>query len=348
MTKGKSIMDNSILPILPGIHATILSIIFAVVIIFFFYSYQVLGNLNEQMNDLRTNIAKRMTTPVNYHAGRINYQEYFEDDSLDLEKIRNDLLDLCPISVPEEIREEMIKAGINVRLTKEEVVDKALRILDIINIMKINSPYIKAGEIDGKGIKYFGGGKRLEYDARWKNDLISLNGDLYWIWKTRGKEILQIMSKFTKFYMKEEAQRFKAAQQKIMEKTNKNGEKSEEDNEIAMLNQYKFEVDFNGIVIDFFNRVKFIEENIVPTLKDSSYKLDFYENKFKIKTHLLTAFIVTISILVLGIFLPLVIHLWSKPPYIKGIELGLLTISLLPYLCLLLYYLMKTLQLKFR
>ena len=79
--KGKPIMDNSILPILPAIHATILSVIFAVLIVFFFYSYQTVRNLKDQLNDLRTRVAQTMRGQICCPL-KFELEEYFKGNTL--------------------------------------------------------------------------------------------------------------------------------------------------------------------------------------------------------------------------------------------------------------------------
>ena len=100
MTKGKSIMDNSILPILPAIHATILSIIFAVLIVFFFHSEQTVSSLKEKMNDLRTKVAQAMSHQVCLPlkaASSFELEKYFKDDSLNLPNINSKLWEVSGV-----------------------------------------------------------------------------------------------------------------------------------------------------------------------------------------------------------------------------------------------------------
>ncbi len=321
MRKGKSIMDNSILPILPAIHATILSIIFAVLIVFFFYSYQTVSNLKEQMNDLRTKTAQNMIHLPYFRPGAKEFkmEDYFKDNTLNLISINQKLSEVSSVMM----RLEIIKAmpiphpSMGEDYIEETLVENAKHFLEILNLLANISPYCEKITIEGKSIKFLGGAKRMKYDRKWQRDLISLNGFLSWLWRTKGEEIRKLMSEYDAISAK------KGANQRVG-------------------------FTFSQFVSDFFAQVQFIQSQIIPELSEKSYKLNFHENKFKIKTHLIQAFLMAIFILVFGIFLPLFIHLYFKPPYVKQIELVLLIITVLPYLYILLYYLKKTLELEFR
>ncbi|MBW7990317.1 MAG: hypothetical protein FVQ84_09930 [Planctomycetes bacterium] len=321
MRKGKPTMDNSILPILPAIHATILSIIFAVLIVFFFYSYQTVSNLKEQMNDLRTKTAQNMIHLPYFRPGakEFNVEDYFKDNTLNLSSINQKLSEISSVMMSLEISKAIPipHPSMGEDYIEETLVENAKHFVEIVNLLANISPYCEKITIEGKNIKFFGGAKRIKYDRKWQRDLISLNGFLFWLWRTKGEDIRKLMSEYDAISAKKNSKQ-------------------------------RFGFTFSQFVSDFFTQVQFIETKIIPELREKSYKLNFYEQKFKIKTHLVLAFSVAIPMLVLGIFLPLFIHLYIKPPNIKLIELGLLIITVLPYLCILLYYLKKTLELKFR
>ena len=314
MRKGKSIMDNSILPILPAIHATILSIIFAVLIVFFFYSYQTVSNLKEQMNDLRTRVAQTMSSqlrsPLNFEL-----ENYFKDNTLNHLNIEKKLWELSSVMGSLEITKTAPPhPSMDEDYIEKTIIESAEHLLGIVTILTYIYPYCERPK-DANGIPTgISNIMRKEYTPEWKRDLVRVNSYLSWLWRTRGEGFTKLISEYDAIYAK----------------------------------KHKFRLNFPQFVADFFTQVQFIETQIIPELSEKSYKLNFYENKFKIKTHLVFAFLLAIPMLVVGIFLPLFIHLYIKPPYIKQIELGLLIITVLPYLCILLYYLKKTLELKFR
>jgi len=317
MRKGKSIMDNSILPILPAIHATILSIIFAVLIVFFFYSYQTVSNLKEQMNDLRTRVAQTMSSqlrsPLNFEL-----EDYFKDNTLNHLNIEKKLWELSSVMGSLEITKA---APPHPRMGEDyiekTIIESAEHLLGIITVLTYIYPYCERPK-DANGIPTgISNIMRKEYTPEWKRDLVRLNFYLSWLWRTRSEGFTKLISEYDEISAKKDTKQ-------------------------------RFRLNFPQFVADFFTQVQFIETQIIPELSEKSYKLNFYENKFKIKTHLTQAFLMAIFVLVFGIFLPLFIHLYFKPPYIKQIELTLLIITLLPYLYYLLYYLKKILELEVR
>ncbi|MCJ7778303.1 MAG: hypothetical protein MUP16_08325 [Sedimentisphaerales bacterium] len=363
MAIGKTIMDNSILPILPGLHATILSIFLAALVAYSLYSYQVLNNLTEHLKDLRTQVAQIMSGQSYIGTGSIKAQEYLKNGTLDFLKLRKELWFTLHMGDEKYIKQN------------------AERILHIISLFAMMYPYSDRASIDEKGgMKIFSEPKKLEYDAKWKDDLISLNGYLSWMWEGSSKEILDLMSKYQPIRSEEEIKQKKVFQEKMIQDIKRGitdparqkelvqGIKQREEEEIQRMREqmnkygtfeslrkiegeipfYIVETNYSKIVSDFFGRVKFIESNIVPFVRDYSYKLDFFENKFRIKKYLVFALVFSLIMLFAGIFLPLFINLYWKPPYIKSVEVGFLIGTLLPYFIVLLLFLKQTLELKFK
>lgn len=316
MRKGKPIMDNSILPILPAIHATILSLIFAVLIVFFFYSYQTVSNLKEQTNDLRTRVAQTMIGQIRSPL-KFELEEYFKDNTLNHLNIEKKLWELSSVMGSLEIT-KMVPPHprMGEDYIEKTIVESAEHLLGIITVLTYISPYCERPKNENGIPTGISNIIRKEYTPEWKSDLVRLNSYLSWLWRTRGEGIAKLISEYDAIFAKKHT-------------------------------KLEFRLNFSKSVADFFTQVQFIETQIIPELNEKSYKLYFYKNKFKIKTRLIQAFLMAVFILVFGIFLPLFIHLYFKPPYIKQIELGLLIITVLPYLCILLYYLKKTLELEF-
>ena len=310
-------MDHSILPILPAIHATILSIIFAVLIVFFFYSYQTVSHLKEQMNDLRINVAQAMSNQVCAPL-KFELEDYFKDNALNHSNIEHKLWELSGTMANLEIIRNLPEPhpSMDKDYIEKTIIDSAEHFLGIITVLTYIYPYCeRPRNKEGKpsGVSNI---IRKKYTPEWHQDIIRLNSRLSWLWRTKGDGFTKLISEYDAISVK---------------KTGKQG----------------FRFNFSQYVADFFAQVQFLETQIIPELNEKSYKLNFHENKFKIKTHLIQAFLMAIFILVFGIFLPLFIHLYFKPPYIKQIELCLLIIPVLPYLCILLYYLKKTLEIEF-
>ncbi len=318
MRKGKSIMDNSILPILPGIHVTILSILFAVLIVFYFYSEQTVSSLKEQMNDLRTKVAQTMYNQPRFPLNSSELEEYFKDNTLNQTNIEKKLWELSSVMGSLEITKT---APPHPRMGEDyiekTIVESAEQLLKMITVLTYVYPYCERPK-DANGIPTgISNIIRKDSTPEWKRDLIGLNFYLSWFWQTRGDGITRLISEYDAI----------SAKKNTKQRTRLN---------------------FPQFVADFFTQVQFIQTQIIPELSEKSYKLNFYENKFKIKTRLVFAFLLSIVMLIVGVFLPLFFHLYIKPPYIKQIELVLLIVTVLPYLCILLYYLEKALELEFR
>ncbi len=307
-------MDNSILPILPGIHATILSIIFAVLIVFFFYSEQTTSSLKEEMNDIRTNVSLAMSHQVQTPL-KFDLEEYFKGDKLNHPNVEKKLWEISSVMASLEITKAVPPhPDMKDDYIEKTIIESAEEFLGIITVLTYISPYCerprnKEGKLSGISNII-----RNEYTPEWHQDIIRLNSHLSWLWRTRGDGFTKLVSEYDAI------------------SATKNPNQS-------------IRFNFSSFVADFFTQVQLLETQIIPQLNEKSYKLNFHEKKFKIKTHLTSVFLFAITMLILGIFLPLFVHLYVKHPYIKIIELGLLVISILPYLCILLYYLKKTLEL---
>jgi hypothetical protein len=313
-------MDNSILPILPGIHATILSIISAVLIVFFFYSYQTVSSLKEQLDDLRITVAKMMSPFPYYKPGAESFriQDYLHNGKLNLKTVEEKLAIISNVMSNLELMKGVPPhPDMGENYIEETIIEEGKHLLEIINLLINYSPYCEKISIEGDSVGILGGAKIIKYDTEWQNDLIRLNSSLSWTWRVRGKGITELISKYDAISAKKDTKQ-------------------------------TFHVNHPQFISEFFTQVQFIETRIIPELSEKSYKLHLHEHKFKIKTRLIPAFFIAIFILVFGIFLPLFIHLYSKPTYIKQIELTLVIITFLPYLYYLLWGLKKILELEFR
>ena len=142
MTKGKSIMDNSILPILPGIHSTILSIIFAVLIVFFFYSYQTVSNLKGQMSDLRVKVAREMSDQV-CSPLKFELEDYFKDNTLNHLNIEKKLWELSSVMWQLELVKKCPQTppGMGEGYIEKTIIESAEDLLGIITVLTYIYPY---------------------------------------------------------------------------------------------------------------------------------------------------------------------------------------------------------------
>ena len=342
-------MDNSILTTLASINATILGIVFGVLVAFFIYSYQLLYQVKEQLSDLRSSTAQMMHLPIFYNAGSIDYAEYADDNGLlDFPRIRRELHDLSPVSIPENIQKRFSEVGIEMTPSGEETKLRATRLLDIINLLSISYPYSERSQIDKQSVSLAIEPKRLEYDEQWRNDLVSLNGYLSWIWQGRRVEILRLISDYKKLYDDERQKEFDAEREKIVNEMKRTGRQVTEAEAEEMLSPFRHDIPFERIITDFFERVILIENKIIPQIKELSYKLNLFQQRLQIKKYLSLTLTFTLIMLIVGIFLPLFIHLHWNSPYIKTIELLFLIIIVLSYASIILIFLKKALEMKFK
>lgn len=100
-------------------------------------------------------------------------------------------------------------------------------------------------------------------------------------------------------------------------------------------------INYERLVQDFFMRVKYIEDTLMPKMVEIESKLEFYEKKFKIKQHGLAIIITAIFIFIFGIIVPLFLQTWQKTPHIRFIEIILLVSTMSPYIIGLFYLLKK-------
>ena len=302
-------MNNSILTTLSTIHAAILSILAAFTVALFFYAYEKISNLKTELNDARYQVAQIMSMPPLLDPQLILYHEYFKDGSLDLAKIRDEIFLLSGFATPTGERP----------ITK----DAGKRLLDILVMLSSTDPYSdRLTWIDQKSDAFeIGAIKRRDYDPKWKDALIFLNQILI-----LSKPM--ILSKVAEY----------AAPTKVQNR-------SSEDDTTKKLIEQRWFVDSEQMAKGFFQRVDIIQQYAIPRIEDASHKVRFYEGKFRIKRFTIMVLILTLFVTVFGVFLPLFMQLYFKPPLIEVVQLVLLIITMLPYLVLVLYGLAKVLKL---
>lgn len=303
-------MNNSILTTLSTIHAAVLSIVAAFMVAFYFYAYEKISNLRTELNDARYQVAQIMSMPPLLGATTLVYHEYFKDGSLDLVKIRDEIFLLSGFAKPTGERHPITK-------------DAGNRLLDILVMLSSTDPYSdRLTWIDPKRDSFeIGAIKRRDYDPKWKDSLIFLNQILI----LSKPPILSQVAEY-------------AAATKVQNRS------SGDDTREKLIQQSWF-VDAEQMATGFFQRVDIIQQYAIPRIEDASYKLRFYEDKFQIKRFTTTVLVLTFSLILLGIFLPLFIQLYLKPPAIEVVQVVLLIVTLVPYLVLVLYGLKKVLEL---
>ena len=329
-------MENSIMTTLASINATILGIVFAVLVAFFIYSYQQVSLVKEQLNDLRMRVSQVMIP--DFMFGFINFAEYVTSDGiLDFKRVIRELIELQPVIEPEHIK----------NLSSEKIEEHTTSLIDLIFLLSISYPYSDRGKINQQGgITMAPEPTLLEYSEKWRNDLLNLNGFLSQFWNNHNNELLRLISDYKKLLTDKQ---FIAEKSKIMQKMKRaKGENlsASEIEEIIVV--YQQDRQFERRVAEFFDRVILIKNTFTQQIKDLSYKLNFYENKLLVKEHITVALFVSFIMLIGGVFFPLFTYMYWRPPYIKGLELTILISSTLIYAVAIMWFFKKAIEMKFR
>jgi len=319
-------MDNSILITVASINATILSILCAVLIGFYLYSYPVLFQIREKLNDLRYETAQiiKPSVYIEYKDGAFDPSEYLGDDGLlDFSRIQKELFFLASGEIPEFMLKLPVK-GQNLSSSDLNKKVSIVRLINIVCMLRVSYPYTKMSNTDKQSLKSDEESQRIEYNDKWRDDLLKWNDYLSFFWKGRENEVLRSIHN-----EKEIIDPKKSPDEGIGSKFNKN-------------------LFFERLVKDFFERVMLIQNNIIPQIRELSYKLNLLQEKFQIKMYLSVGLGISFIMLICYTFFPLFIHLIWKPPYIKAIELLFISTFCLVYGSIILFFLKQALQMTYK
>ena len=327
-------MENSILTTLSSINATILSILFGIAGLYFIYIYQITSEAKDKLNELRFEVSQIMRPT---HSGGVAEKEYSHDGKVDLNKVKNKISVLTGLFHHQDLKEQF-----NIQLeersfSEEEVSSYGHELFGLTGLIQKSYPF------EG------GSSKRSAYTKEWKKDFTSFTQYLSWIWDTRKYSIIKLMSEFTTIYNKKRDTRHEKTKEDTAKLLKEEGESEpeilnilEQDTRLTP----KISVNLAFPVEDFFIRVNKIEGSLISAISAQSSKLEFYHGKFKIKSKGTIFLIFTIYLLTLGILLPLFIHLYWTPPYIKEVQLALLLLSIVPYIYFGLFFLKTIVSLR--
>jgi hypothetical protein len=290
-------MENSILTSLAGIHAAVLSIVAALTIAFYFFAESQTHTLSEKLNDARHEVARTMTMPFLMRATSLDYGDYVNDDSVDLPRIQRELLELCGYVRGTPPQEEL------------PAPDRGERLIDLISLLSDTYPYADRLRRTGQGWS-MAEPQRKPYDRKWHDNLLAMNSVLL----VSKKPIVAEVAEFEKRDRQEHSPDYSAD-----------------------LSLQKADLGFftgpTQMVADFYNRLEFIQTNVVPKIEDNAFKLSFYQERFKTKTRLVQMLVTAIMVFFAGILLPLVLHLLKISDIY--VQLVVLLTTLVPYLLLL-------------
>lgn len=291
---------------LASINATVLSILAAILIALYFYVQTTIQPLSESLNEARFQIAQLMALPPCTKMTRINYEDYIREGRLDLKKIDEELRGLC---YPGES-------------TKDSTVERGERLFDLLMLLSVTYPYSERLSKNETGSGWTTSApKRNPCDQKWKRALTAITQNLLIL----RPSILAHVEAF---------------------------EKQDRAN-----NPSDYESDFHikargpGFIIspslaaaDFYSRLDFIQSNIIPKINDKAYILDSFHDRFRPKVNITFGLGVSFVILVVGVFCPLFLVLYSEQPVNKSLEFFILALCTFSYLYLLLRFLVSVLR----
>jgi hypothetical protein len=300
-------MEHSILTTLSAVHATILSIVAAVAITFYFYATEKVDTLNEKLNNAREEIGQLMTLPPMARASSIDYLEYLKDGHLDLERVKNRILLLSGVT----FAGSEDKTGPNLNLSREQRGDE---LVDLLSLFSTVNPYANRLVSHPPGGWKITGHRRTLYDEKWKRRLLFINSLLSW----NRTAILECVTAY---------------------------DRQEQKRHAAVLEEGKpFFVSPAQFAEGFFRRTDAIGSRYLPEIEENSARLTFYQDRFKIKQVTTIVLIAVFALMIVGVILPLILNLYLRPPYLETVQLGLLVVTMLPYLALLVWMLRYVLK----
>jgi len=305
MKEKNNNIGNSILVPIASIHVSIISIIVVVLITLYFYAENKIDIIKERLNDNRYQVEKVMASSFSTKMSILDKEDYFNDGIIDINKINAEIYNLCSRRYQEKDGEQEASDG--------------ERLHDLIVLLSANFPYSNRTEKTGITSSI---PKRTIYDRNWRDafDKISRN---------------VIINKDT--ILKKVAQYEQVDRQR-------NPSEYEGKFEAALNEKGAFVIrEPIKMVSEFYNRINYVYSNIAPSIENSEFNLKYYQNKFKLKNRLLIALITIIALIIFGVLIPLIMHLFMKPPIQKKIELRLLILTFLPYIVYLFYFLTKVL-----
>jgi hypothetical protein len=244
------------------------------------------------------------------------------NDSLNFIKLYEELININLPIVPNELRQQLEKSGL-ILTQKDELYNFAHKLLDVVHLLLNNYPYnrtnINIGLLNANLNV-----EREEYDDLWAQNII-----LSSYWKTHKDITLNILSNYQNTYLKLDINKLSSRKTKV----NLSNE---------LYYNYRDHID------EFFKRILIVENDIIPKIRSLSYRINLYQNRFSLKKMSILTISIAFSILIIGIFLPLYIHLYCNPPVIKTMELILLLITIITYSGIILYFLKMALGVKYK
>ncbi|OCZ58444.1 hypothetical protein [Acinetobacter seifertii] len=306
-------MSSSIFEIIPGVHATIVSIFAAFYSAYFIYAYQKVTDSKRKL-DKCLNLSKIISIPDMFkHNGEPALLK--ENGELDWDKYKILIQQASSLG-------QNLKSGnfdLNDRnLAKElvDIVDKTTQFFHyFFTTYPMNGDFIELKNTNINKIK------NLDFDAKRYNEIDRRLQFLSWKWENSKEEFLQLFRIYDFF------------------------KKTHEDFVKDNIRDNFFRFDSTPILINFFERVEFYKKEVLPVLNETLSEYNTFNDELKIKSTTKSIIYLTLYILLIGIITPLGILKLQYCNFIKDyfnkIEFGILLISFLPYILVCFYFLRR-------
>lgn len=313
--------QNSLLCTIAGIHGRFLSIICAVFLAFYMYYYQQAETCKLRLDDLRLKVARTMVIPAFHDPCGLDVKDYFDANGLDIHKIVMAFYDQLGYNPDPKIEAILSTSGLNVA-EAFQYDQRVSRLVSLINIVANIYPYsTRSREASPGVVSVMYSDLRKDWTREWQRDLGSLNFGLTWLWRQRRAAIEDLLRRYDEARIKDEVAR-------------------QDGSPVRGLDLHKIlGSTFRATIEQFFSTVEAINHDILPELNDYSFRLTRYQTHLMDTTTLLYLILPLVLILLFGILAPLVLSL--KPMHSIRIAVGILILSVVPYICLLLFLLLR-------
>lgn len=314
--------QNSLLCTIAGIHGRFLSIICAVFLAFHMYYYQQVEICRLRLDDLRLKVARTMVIPAFHDPCGPDVKDYFDEaNGLDVHKFVMAFYNQLGYNPDPRTEAVLNTSGLNVA-DAFQYNQRVSRLVSLINIAANIYPYSTRSRETSPGVvSVMYSDLRKDWTQEWQRDLGRLNFELTGLWRQRRAAVEDLLRRYDEARIKDEVARRNSL--------------TEPDIDLHTI----LGNTFRATIEQFFSTVEAINHDILPELTDCSFRLTRYQTHLTYKTTLLHAIIPIALILLLGILAPLALSL--KPIHSIRISVGILTLSIAPYLWLLWFMLFR-------
>jgi hypothetical protein len=332
-----------ILSSIPGIHATIVGILVAFFIAFICVAYQQIMEAQRDLEDA-INLAKMNAIDVSCFS---KYTKELLNDSGDVDwemKGRQAIKDAKSFFLSEVIEISKFDLGENKAIEPEKIYILVERLMTLFYLLFKNYPM---------NLLQMKGGEQAQLNRI--NSLTSVEIQeiqnrityLVWTWNTSKKSLLKLFQTYDDYKNKENFNRVEIERQRKINELEQYLELTSQD--IQRIN-YSIGFDLHTIklsneMLDFFENINTIQDNILPTIKKSFNKLNLLKNTFQVKKLSSIMIYFSFFILITGIIIPLItyeilsgIENSHKQTLVSYLEYLLLTVSFLPYFIILYFF----------